>query len=223
MEAVQGSSVIKITLYCYTVLMLTKEKLATYRLFFGVLGLSAIATEIIVLIHRNSFVPSNFFSFFTIQSNLLASAVFLAGAVLFLRGKRQGVSDMWRGAVTLYMVVTGVIFMLLLSGLDSVPLTAMPWDNTVLHYIMPIAVLVDWIIDPPKRRIAFKKALPWLAFPITYLLYTLVRGHSTEWYPYPFLNALDKGYATVLSTAIIVALFVTGMTWILTRVSKHKK
>jgi hypothetical protein len=203
--------------------MLTKEKFAIYRLFFGVLGLSAVATEITVLIYRNSFVPSNFFSFFTIQSNLLAAAVFLAGAVLLLRGKRKGVPDMWRGAATLYMVITGVIFMLLLSGLDSIPLTAMPWDNTVLHYIMPIAVLADWIMDPPKRKIAFRKAVPWLAFPIAYLVYTLIRGHYTEWYPYPFLNALDKGYATVLSTAVIVALFVTGMAWLLTRVSARKK
>jgi len=90
---------------------------------------------------------------------------------------------MLRGAASLYMAITGIVFSVLLAGLD-VELTAVPWDNTVLHYIMPVVVVADWVIDLPGTRIAFKSALVWLAFPLTYVAYSLIRGHLTGWYPY---------------------------------------
>lgn len=195
-----------------------KKLLVIYRLFFGLLGLSAIATEILVLVQRGTFVPANFFSFFTVQSNLLAAVILLSGAVLLLKSKQpRAWYDMFRGAATLYMLVTGIIFALLLSGLDPGVLTAVPWDNTVLHYIMPIVVFVDWLLDPPRRRIAFKRALVWLVYPVAYLFYTLLRGHIVGWYPYPFLNAENKGYTSVLLTSVGVAFVVAGLAWLVTK------
>lgn len=197
-----------------------KNLLVIYRLFFGALGLSAIITEIVVLAGRGTFVPTNFFSFFTIQSNILASITLIAGAVLLLKGKAAQ-HTLWRGAVTLYMLVTGIIFAALLSGLDAGVLTAVPWDNTVLHYIMPIAVFGDWLLDRPRQQIPFKRALVWLAYPLTYLVYTLVRGHLVDWYPYPFLNVADKGYVAVGVASIGVTAVVLGLAWIVSRFSRR--
>lgn len=198
-----------------------KKPIVFYKLFFGLLGGSAVVTEIIVLVQRGSFVPANFFSFFTIQSNLLASVVLLVGALLFLQNRRSSAYDMYRGAITLYMVITGSIFALLLSGLDAGVLTAVPWDNTALHYIMPIAVFGDWLLDAPKQRIFFRQALFWLFYPIAYLVYTLVRGHYVGWYPYPFLNVAEKGYVAVLMVSVGVALLVTGLGWVISRLTKR--
>jgi hypothetical protein len=198
-----------------------KKLIALYRLFFGVLGLSAVATEIAVLLQRGTFMPANFFSFFTIQSNILASVILLVGAALLIMGKPP-LGVMWRGAATLYMAVTGIIFALLLSGLDAGVLTAVPWDNTVLHYIMPIAVFGDWLIDRPKQQIRFKQALVWLIYPIAYLAYSLIRGHFVGWYPYPFLDASEKGYTAVGIVSIVVALVVMGIALIITRFGRHK-
>ena len=37
-----------------------------------------------------------------------------------------------------------------------------------------------------------------LIFPVLYLLYVVLRGHSLDWYPYPFLNpATVGGYGIV--------------------------
>jgi len=198
-----------------------KKLIALYRLSFGVLGLSAIATEIVVLLQRGVFAPANFFSFFTIQSNILASVILILGALLLFADK-PGIHALWRGAATLYMAVTGIVFALLLSGLDAGVLTAVPWDNTVLHYIMPIAVFGDWLMDRPKQQIRFKQALVWLVYPIAYLVYSLVRGHFVGWYPYPFLDASEKGYATVGATSLVVALVVTVLAWIIARLGRHK-
>lgn len=198
----------------------SKKQITAYRLFFGVLGASAVVTEIAVLLQRGTFVPANFFSFFTIQSNIVASVVLLLGAVLFFAG-RPGVNAMWRGAVTLYMAVTGIVFALLLSGLDAGVLTAVPWDNTVLHYIMPIAVFGDWLMDRPKRQIPFRRALLWLVYPIMYLVYTLIRGHFVGWYPYPFLDAAEKGYTAVCVVSLLVALVVIILAGIVARLGRR--
>jgi len=97
----------------------------------------------------------------------------------FCLGGGQKISDvdLFRGAAALYMATTGIIFSVLLAGLD-VELTAVPWDNLVLHYIMPAAMLLDWIINRPKHRISFKRALVWLVYPLAYVAYSLGRGRT---------------------------------------------
>lgn len=47
--------------------------------------------------------------------------------------------DILRSVTAVYILVVGIGFAILLSGLEGVLLTAVPWDNTVLHYITPLA------------------------------------------------------------------------------------
>lgn len=197
-----------------------RKALATYKILFGLLGLSAVTTEIVTLVGLGRFNPSNFFSFFTIESNLLAAIVLLVGALFTLRGKLPKDFDLVRGAATLYMATTGIVFALLLSGLEASLLTAVPWDNTVLHYIMPVALLLDWVIDPPKAKITFKRALVWLIYPIVYVAYSLIRGGIVGWYPYPFLNPATNGYVGILVTSIGITATVLFLTWLLIGPSK---
>lgn len=175
------------------------------RLFFGLLGLSAVITEIIILVNEGVFNPLNFFSFFTIQSNIAAALLLLYLATA--RNVSQTVQAI-RGAISLYMLMTGVIFALLLSGLADARLTALPWDNTVLHYIMPIVVTLDWAIHPPKKKLAPKAVWAWTIFPIVYVIYTLLRGSAVGWYPYPFLNPQASSYVEVGVTSVVIAVFV---------------
>ena len=56
-----------------------------------------------------TFNPGNFFSFFTIQTNLLA-IVMLALVVVIRPPERTVLFDAVRGAVTLYIAITGVVF-----------------------------------------------------------------------------------------------------------------
>ncbi|QQG50459.1 MAG: Pr6Pr family membrane protein [Candidatus Saccharibacteria bacterium] len=190
------------------------------RFIFGLLGLSAIATEIIVLVNQGVFNPSNFFSFFTIQSNIIAALLLL---YLALTNAASYKIQVIRGATALYMLMTGVIFALLLSGLTDVRLTAVPWDNTVLHYIMPIVVVLDWVLNPPKNKLPAKVVWAWVVFPFAYVAYTLVRGSIVSWYPYPFLNPQASSYAEVGAVSVVIAVLVVAAGFVLRSVQLGKK
>lgn len=199
------------------------KKLMSYsRIAFGILGLTAIMTEVLVLVDRGTFTPSNFFSFFTILSNVVA-AVFLIH--YGIRNSQSPRVQAIRGAITLYMLMTGIIFLVLLSGLKGVELTAVPWDNIVLHYIMPVFIVLDWIINPPKKKIPLKAVGYWLVFPVAYIVYTLVRGSIVNWYPYPFLDPSHTSYTQVVTTSFIIAMFVIIAALILqyTSSSSHRR
>jgi hypothetical protein len=117
----------------YTPTMRKGYLLTGYRLDFGLLGFSALVTEAATLQERGKFAPVNFFSYFTVESNLFAAAVLLLGASAFAPGLRGYPWAMLRGAGTLYMVTTGIIFAVLLAGIEGAEFTAVPWDNIVLH------------------------------------------------------------------------------------------
>jgi hypothetical protein len=190
-----------------------------YRVVFALLAFGAVVTEIATLVERGRFAPVNFFSYFTVLSNVFAAAVLGWSACQTKPSPRL---DWLRGAATLYMATTGLVFAVLLSGIKGAAFTAVPWDNLVLHYMMPIVLVVDWLLYPPRRRIAFRRALGWLVFPFVYVAYSLVRGHATGWYPYPFLNPDKHGYAGVAVTSLLVAVVVLGITGALVAVGARR-
>lgn len=195
-----------------------KLLLAGFRIFFALLGFSAVVTEIATLSERGKFIFENFFSFFTIQSNLFAVVTLLISALALAKDKPNDRISLLRGSSTLNMILVGIIFSLLLAGLD-VDLTAVPWDNTVLHYIMPAFVALDWLIDLPKIHISFKRALVWMVFPFAYIAYTLIRGYFVGWYPYPFLNPVNNGYVGVGIVSGVMALGTIALIWLLAKLT----
>ena len=182
--------------------------LVVARIAFAVLGVVAITYQFSTLDHTlASFSQENFFSFFTIQSNILAVATLLASGVV--RGAmRTKLFDAIRGAVTLYIAITGVVFALLLAGRQEDLDTHIPWVDFVVHKLIPVVLVADWLIDPPRHRMPLRVALAWLAYPLAWFGYTLVRGASTGWYPYPFVDVDRIGYGGVLwRSAIMLVAF----------------
>ena len=175
--------------------------IAGYRIVFAALTFVAIAYQAWLLIDVGIFSPVNFFSYFTIQSNLIAVAVFLVGAARWRHPASKG-WELVRGAALLYMTVTLVVFAVLLSGVDVDTQSA--WVNFVVHQLFPIVVIADWLIDPPRHRLSFRDTLVWLAYPLVWTAYTVIRGAIVGWYPYPFLDPANGGYGTV-------ALYVVGI------------
>jgi len=185
------------------------------RIGFGLLALLAVVVQLIRTI-QNGNSTANFFSFFTIESNILAAIVLLVvgfGALLGVKARRS--FAFIRGAATLYMVITGIVFALLLAGLEQRLQVTIPWVNVVLHYIMPIVLFVDWLLFPPKFRFSFTQTLGWLVFPLLYLAYTLVRGSLVNWYPYPFLDVSQVGWALVGVMSIAIAIGAAILAWLL--------
>lgn len=194
-------------------LMNKRQFLIGARLFFAALNIAAILTQLLYSSqYALSFSIVNFFSFFTIISNVFVSIVFVMSALRLAQGKRPSpTDDILRGASVLYMAITGVVYAILLSGID-VDLS-LQWVNLQLHYIMPIVVVLDWLYQPQLSKLTVKRIVPWLLFPLIYLVYTLVRGPIVNWYPYPFLDPANVGgYVGVAAycLGILGALFVVS-------------
>ena len=140
-----------------------------------------------------------FFSYFTIQTNILASLVLTAFAI-----KRP--LDEWlvhpfvRSAVAVYIAMVGLTYFTLLRHLWAPQGTQWVVDTT-LHYVMPVGYLVFWLACVRKAGLRWYDPLLWLIYPLTYLLLILVRGKISGFYPYPFIDAGTLGYAKVATNA----------------------
>ena len=189
------------------------------RAAWAAVTLAAVMTQLVFGLARPTFSVTNFLSFFTIQSNLLAA---LALLVLAVRGT-DGVAAMWlRGLATLCMVTTGIVYVLLLSGLEEQLQTPIPWVNTVLHYAGPVLLLLDWFGDRSGPDLGVRRALLWLLFPLAWLGYSLVRGPIVDWYPYPFLDPRPGGYGPVLVACLGIAVVVSGLALLLARFPRRR-
>jgi hypothetical protein len=154
-----------------------------------------------------TFSLGNFFSFFTIQSNILAALTLVATA-LVRRSERTPLFDAARSAITLYIAITGAVFALLLSGHQESLDTHIDWVDSIVHEVIPIVVVLDWLLDPPRHRVGLPLAAAWLAYPLVWFAYTLGRGAAEGWYPYPFVDVSQVGYGGVLwRSAIMLAAF----------------
>ena len=184
---------------------MTRERwFAIFRFGFAVLGLAGLTAQYLYNVATiPDYKPLNFFSFFTVESNIFAVVSLLISGAHSWRGATPHWVHYLRGAATIYMTVTGVTYSLLLRNVQVD--TAVPWVNLVLHYIMPIVLIVDWLLDLPGFRIRVGSAMVWLIYPILYLAYSLIRGPFVDWYPYPFLDPRPEGYAPVIVMSIGIA------------------
>ncbi len=184
------------------------------RLFFALLTLAAIVAQLVVNIQRG-FDVVNYFSYFTNLSNILAAVVMLIGAIYLIQHREPALMDDFiRGSSVAGMAVVGIAFNLLLREEELGSL--MPWVNTVTHYIMPIAVVLDWLYQSPKSTLALSQIPYWLIFPLLYLAYTLIRGAMVDWYPYSFFNPANVGgYGGVLLYSVGITVLFVLISWIL--------
>ena len=90
------------------------------------------------------------------------------------------------------------MFALLLAGLQEELQTTIPWVDFVVHKLMPVVLVADWLIDPPRHRLPRWTVLAWLLYPVAWIAYTLARGEIVDWYPYPFVDVSRLGYDGVL-------------------------
>lgn len=171
--------------------MTSRSRVTAFRLAFGLLALAAVGRQLAVQVQMG-FSVVNFFSYFTNLSNLLAGVVLIFGAFQSATHRAPSAwNDSVRGAVAANMAVVGVVFAVLLRDVDLGHL--LPWVNTALHYVLPVAVVSEWLFQPPGSRLGVRQMFLWLAFPLLYLAYVLGRGAVVGWYPYPFLNPAGAG------------------------------
>lgn len=172
----------------------------------------------------------NFFSFFTIESNALSAIVLTVCAIVGFA--RRGDDPEWltvtRACVVAYMVTTGIVYNLLLRGIELPQGSTLPWSNEVLHVIAPLYLVLDWLFAPGRRPLRTRVTWIVIVFPLVWAVYTLIRGPLTPdqvygapyWYPYPFLNPnlSPNGYLSVSFyvglIAAVISLVAAGVLWV---------
>jgi hypothetical protein len=160
-------------------------------------------------------------SYFTQQSNLLVAAYYTWLVAQSLRGRSSASSRNHPGihaAITVYIVITGVVYATLLDANYSEA------QDVLSHALVPVLAVVDWLLRRGGQR-ALRAWYPlgWLAYPMGYLCFVLVRATFTDLgsdgaasgegrYLYPFLNLDVKtgGEFTLTVIGLMVGFAVLG-------------
>jgi len=123
---------------------LSESALRVCRALLALLSLTAIGYDVAA---GPGVSDGDYFSYFTVLSNLFATAMLLYGALRPAHARSRTV-ELLRGAAVVYILTTGIVYLVLLSGKAPV----YPWVNAILHYLMPLAVTLDWLLDPPRAH-----------------------------------------------------------------------
>ena len=162
----------------------------------------------------------NYFSYFTILSNLMVAV----SCTYSLKKRDAGFRYFFtrvetRTGIQLYILVVGIVYSVALrkiwnpQGLDKVA-------DEMLHDIIPVLHTLWWILFAPRKALVWKNAAWWLIIPALYLGYSMLRGVLTGRYPYYFINTAELGIGKVMvNSAVMLAAFV-GLGLLLIAVNK---
>ena len=167
---------------------------------------------------------TNYFSYFTILTNLLIAICLTS--VLVSPSSRLGnffSKVTVQSALALYIFIVGLVYNTILRGI--VTLAGLEWiTDNILHVVVPVLFVIYWLVFVPKRILKYKDGMPWIFYPLVYLVYSMIRGSIVHWYPYPFLNADVFGYQKVVVNIVgmVAAFFVVGLLMIAVNRSMKK-
>lgn len=178
------------------------------RLALASLITVALAAQLLIGMSEGGLTVVNFFSYFTVLSNT-ASVVLLSILAFSPDADSRIGFALFRGAVTVYMAVTGLVYAVILAPNLADVAVPEPWIDWVIHVIGPLGVIADWFFDKPPLRLPRRSFWAWLGFPAAYVTYSLIRGPIAEWYPYPFLDPAEQGGyggVAVMSAIVLVVI-----------------
>jgi hypothetical protein len=137
--------------------------------------------------------------FFTVISNLLVAIAMTSVAIDWR------VPPLILGGLTLAIMLVGVVYATLLSGLHHLTGPALVADF-LLHKVSPIAMALWWVLCAPRAQVDRTAPLWWTAYPLVYFVYVLARGHYDGRYPYPFIDVANLGWVQTALNAGGIAL-----------------
>lgn len=173
--------------------------------------LVALVFQIVEKVANNDMVPQEYFSYFTIQSSMIAFVVLFTGGLMALRRPTDTVLyTTMRVSVLAYGVVTAVVYNLLLRNIPDQGFVSTPWPGEIMHVWIPILIVLDWLLSPGRPALRWTALRIVVVYPLAWLAFTLLRGAATAWYPYPFLEPAT-GWLSVGAYIVGVAAFIVGV------------
>lgn len=148
-------------------------------------------------------------------TNLTIFLVALTFSGVASRG-RSAVADFFRQpqvvtAVVVYIVFVGLAYNVLLRHLWT-PSGYRAVLNECLHTVTPLLSALYWVLYVPRFHLNIRHCLLWMIYPLAYLIVTLWRGETSDFYPYPFIDVGELGYPHVfLNATMLVLVFIILM------------
>jgi hypothetical protein len=163
----------------------------------NILDSSAVTTALPEQVRR-------YFSYFTIQSNILVAV----SMFLIVRDRLDTqVARVVRLASLIGITVTGIVAAVALPPSPTYTTANLVCDR-LLHIVVPSLTFVGWVAFGPRGHVTRADVLPSLIWPVLWLAATLSLGPLVDWYPYPFLNVGAIGLGrTLVNCALVAVLF----------------
>ena len=193
---------------------MNRRVLGALRLLAGVGLLATIAIQIADRVVNNAFDPWEYFSYFTIETSLINIVVLLVGAAIAFRLERDTlVFTAVRMTALTYAVVTAGVYNLMLRSVPYEGFVGLSWPNEVIHVVVPLALLVDWLVAPGRPALPWSSLRAVLLYPVAWIIYTLMRGAASGGaiYPYPFLDPATGGWGSVLLYVVALSAVLVGL------------
>jgi hypothetical protein len=190
----------------------------------AILGWFALISQFVIMLD-NRIVPVletiiRYFSFFTILTNILVAYCFTTHLIrsrdkdgkFFSHSKTVT-------AIAVYIVIVGIVYNTVLrqiwepSGLQLVV-------DELLHSFIPLLFISYWLLFVPKANLRWIDVLSWLLYPMGYMVYVMIRGAVSGFYPYPFINPESIGYGKVLLNSALLCIAFLLVSLLLIAVAK---
>ena len=173
-------------------------------IFSTIIWFAVITQFVLMLQNRVAEVPETvirFFSFFTITTNILAAFYFTLICFRISSVNKSGILT----ALTASIFMVGIVYQIVLRGLWQ-PAGMQLVVDELLHSVNPILVIIFWYLYENHSMVRYSQIKFWLIYPLSYLIYILVRGSFSNFYPYPFVNVAKIGFAQACINSTILEL-----------------
>ncbi|MFD1819214.1 hypothetical protein SAMN04515674_102395 [Pseudarcicella hirudinis] len=194
---------------------MSNNQIRTLSVIGTLLGWFAVLLQLyLIIVNRKLSVPLtliNFFSYFTILTNILVSVCFTFISIspdskcgkFFSKARTLT-------AIAVYITVVGAVYNLVLRQLWH-PEGLQKLADELLHSVNPVFFIIFWIITVPKKSLSWGDTPEWLIYPLIYCIYILIRGAISGLYPYPFIDVNTLGYGAVVLNCCILFLVFLGI------------
>jgi hypothetical protein len=194
------------------------ERPTVYRRTLGVLAIvvaiaaaTAVWVQIADLLGQGAFVWFEYFSYFTIITTVLNIIALLFGGFAALSSERDTIfrTVVRQSLVTYGLISAGVYHLLLRDDLSTSDayVSADSWPMQIFHTYVPAYLVIDWLINPYRRRSPWSSMILVFVLPALWFGFTLYRGQATGWFPYQFVNpGADAGWSGVIQHVALLAI-----------------
>ncbi len=179
----------------------------TIAVIFRVMFIIVCGAGIVMKLMYAGFGLSTILGDFAIISNVLA-LIYFAYLIIARPGYERG---MLRGAVTIYMIITFVVYYFIHFGIDASPLVHLSVSGYLLYFVSPVMAFIDYLFFCRKGEFTAYSPVMWALIPVIFNIAVFVVnsiGFSVERMPYFNLMGMNMIVTLLVFLGISYLLFV---------------